>query len=104
MLIFLNNPFPLITHMIKVFIRIALVGCILTQVLLAGALAPRVSKASPDNGDENVDPHLKEIIIIFDQPMSSRGQSIVGGGHSFPLFSGKISWKDSKTLVIPVIS
>lgn len=63
---------------------------------------PRVVKAVPDNGDSDVDPALKEIVIEFDQDMDPGGRSICGGGPSFPKFDGKPRWNSPRVLVIPV--
>jgi hypothetical protein len=64
------------------------------------AAPPTVLKAAPDNGAKDVDPGLKEFRVTFDQPMSSGGMSIVGGGPSFPKFVGKGRWADERTLVM----
>jgi hypothetical protein len=67
------------------------------------AAAPKVVIATPDNGEIDVDPATTEIRIEFDQPMHPRGRSILGGGPSFPKFSGDPKWlPDGKTFVIPV--
>ncbi len=65
----------------------AVVGCLALADVLAihsAAAPPQVIKAVPDNGEIDVDPGLVEIRITFDQPMSPGGQSIVGGGDTFP--------------------
>src|SRR5688572_10642911 len=62
---------------------------------------PTVVKATPDNGDEGVDPATTEIRVTFDQPMSRSGQSIVGGGPNFPKLL-KTRWTDETTMVISV--
>jgi hypothetical protein len=69
---------------------------------LAHAAAPKVVITSPDNGEVDVDPAVKEIRIEFDQPMHPRGRSIVGGGEAFPEFAGDPKWVNPKTFVIPV--
>lgn len=53
--------------------------------------------------DVGVDPALREITIEFDQAMDTRGQSICGGGPTFPTLDGKPGWKDQRTFVIPVM-
>ncbi len=68
----------------------------------ASAAAPKVVMTSPDNGEVDVDPGLNEIRIEFDQPMNPGGRSIVGGGESFPTFSGEPKWLNARTFVIPV--
>ena len=73
-------------------------------VSLAGfaAAEPKVVITSPDNGEIDVSPDVKEIRIEFDQPMNARGRSIVGGGESFPEISGELTWLNNKTFIIPV--
>lgn len=61
---------------------------------------PKVVKASPDNGDENVDPATRELRVVFDQPMEPTGFSVVGGGPNFPETFGKPRWQDAKTFVM----
>ena len=74
-------------------------------LILAGsvsAVPPKVVVSTPDNGEIDVDPGIAEIKIEFDQPMNPGGRSIVGGGESFPKISGKPSWTNATTIVIPV--
>ena len=82
------------------------IGCVLLMLGLcavAQAAAPKVVKATPDDGQEDVDPKTTEIRIVFDQPMDRRGGwSIVGGGESFPQMIGRPRWIDEKTFVIRV--
>src|SRR5215207_9375940 len=66
------------------------------------AAPPKIVITSPDNGEVDVDPGLKEIRFEFDQPMDARGRSIIGGGESFPQFAGDPKWLNPKTFVIPV--
>jgi hypothetical protein len=65
----------------------------------AGADAPKVIQATPDNGAKDVDAGSKEIRIVFDQPMAQGGWSMVGGGPTFPKLAGKGRWVDDRTLV-----
>jgi len=74
----------------------------LTLIAFANAAVPKVVITSPDNGEVDVAPDVKEIRVEFDQPMDSRGRSIVGGGDSFPEISGDVKWLDERTIVIPV--
>ena len=67
--------------------------------LRATAAPPVVAKAVPDDGATNVDPALKELRVVFDQTMSPDGMSIVGGGPTFPKFTGKPHWENNRTLV-----
>lgn len=71
-------------------------------VLAAYADPPRVVEATPDYGDVGVDPAMVELTITFDQDMNSGGRSICGGGASFPEITGTPTWKDKRTLVVPV--
>lgn len=71
-------------------------------LLPARAEPPRVDHAIPDNADVGVDPALTSIRVVFDQDMSPRGFSICGGGPDFPKLTGKPSWSDPRTLVLPV--
>ncbi len=48
------------------------------------APAPRVVSMIPANGDERVDPSLKEIPVVFDQPMRGGSWSMYGGGVQYP--------------------
>ena len=68
---------------------------------VAIAAPPKVVITSPDNGETDVSPDLKEIRVEFDQPMNPAG-SIVGGGENFPEIAGDMKWPNDKTIVIPV--
>ncbi|MHC4126037.1 MAG: hypothetical protein ACYSRR_06250, partial [Planctomycetota bacterium] len=47
---------------------------------LAFGRPPQVIKTIPENGNQNVDPGLRRIQIVFDQDMNIRyGYSICGG-------------------------
>lgn len=85
-------------------LAIAIVSC---AACAAWADPPRVVQASPDHGDVGVDPGVREIRIEFDQPMSSGGQSICGGGDTFPRLTDKPRWEKAadgtvRVLVLPV--
>ena len=68
-----------------------------------GAGAPRVVKATPDNGDGAVDPATRAVRVTFDQPMDTKaGYSVVGGGPTFPTLAGRPRWEGDRTLVVPV--
>jgi hypothetical protein len=77
------------------------VAFFLASSALHGA-PPKVAKAIPDNGAADVDPNLKQIEIVFDQPMNHGGRSIVGGGPTFPKITGQPTWPNDRTIVIPV--
>ncbi len=72
--------------------------------LLAFVLAvpPRVVSATPDHGDDQVSPALREVRIEFDQDMASAGWSVCGGGDLFPKIDGKLHWESPRVLVVPV--
>ncbi len=72
---------------------------LLAAAQLLRAEPPRVVKATPDNDASDVDPALPELRIEFDQPMSSGGWSVVGGGPKFPKLVGKARWVDERTFV-----
>ena len=82
-------------------VRIAF-GVTLTLIGTISAAPPKVVITSPDNGEIDVDPAVTEIRVEYDQPMSPNGMSVLGGGPTFPEISGKITWANPKTLVIPV--
>lgn len=72
-----------------------------TCLAVSAALAapPKVVKATPDNGAQNVDPALRQLRIEFDQPMDRGGWSVVGGGPKFPRFVGRLRWLNDRTAV-----
>src|SRR5687768_13101689 len=80
----------------------SVISLLLLVPALAYAASPRVLSTSPDNGEIDVSPEVKEIRIEFDQPMNPRGRSIVGGGDAFPKISGDVQWLDEKTFIIPI--
>lgn len=77
---------------------------LLVALTLTPAFAdpPKVLKATPDNGDADVDPTVAEIRVEFDQDMSPSGHSVCGGGPTFPEITAKPTWADKRTIVIPV--
>jgi len=79
------------------------VGTVLAAGSSGSAAPPRVVEAVPDNGDQNVDPSLREIRVTFDQDMSHDGYSWVGGGEAYPKTRGDARWVDGRTCVLPVI-
>jgi hypothetical protein len=66
------------------------------------AIAPKVVSANPDNGDKDVDPDLKELRVVFDQPMIIGNMSIVGGGPNFPKIVGTPKWENDRTIVAKI--
>jgi hypothetical protein len=84
---------------LKTFLRHP--SLLLAVVFTAAAAAepPKVIKTVPESGARDVDPGLKELRIIFDQPMSPDGMSIVGGGPKFPKLGNEKRWEDPRTFV-----
>lgn len=80
-----------------------LLSAALAPAPFAAALAepPRIVQAFPDLGDESIPPSLTEILVDFDQDMSTRGWSVCGGGPDFPA-TGKPVWRTARQLAIPV--
>lgn len=88
-----------LTHCVAIVL-----ACLTTHVTsmsLSGA-PPVVVEMSPDNGDIDVDPATTELRVTFDQPMTQRGLSVVGGGDSFPEIMGTPRWVDPQTIVVPI--
>lgn len=80
----------------------AAVFAVLCAAAALWAAPPRVVSAMPDMAETGVDPGLTEIVVTFDQDMRPGGQSICGGGPTFPELTGAPVWRDPRTLVIPV--
>jgi len=82
------------------------VGLVLAPIVFAAtqvaAAPPKVVITSPDNGEIDVDPAMRQIQVDFDQPMDPESFSVVGGGPEFPNITGKLKWLTPKTLAIPV--
>ena len=74
----------------------------LSMVANVTAAPPKVVITSPDNGEVDVDPSLKEVRIEYDQPMDPDGRSVLGGGPTALPFDGEPKFVDAKTFVIPV--
>lgn len=66
------------------------------------AAPPRVVRTIPENGEQDVDPALKQIRIEFDQDMNRGGFSICGSGPKFPKTIGKARWVNKRTIVMRV--
>lgn len=62
--------------------------------------SPKIISTSPEFGDCNVDPKITEIIIKFDQDMSS-GMSLLDT-RNMPEKTAKAKWIDNRTYSIPV--
>jgi Peptidase family S41/Bacterial Ig-like domain len=85
----------------KTFLIPALIAAFCTGAPFARSEAPKVVKSVPENGAAEVDSTSKELRIVFDQPMSPNGMSVVGGGPTYPKFAGSKRWEDERTLVMP---
>ena len=88
--------------MTRAIISLAWVALFALPATRVQAEPPRVVKATPDNGDSDVDPALTEIRVVFDQAMNQKIYSVVGGGPTFPKLTSPAKWADAKTLVVPV--
>jgi hypothetical protein len=64
---------------------------------------PKVLSITPGNGVADVDPGLKEIQVVFDQPMRDNSWSLVGGGPHCPETTGKPHYDAKRTTwTVPV--
>lgn len=73
------------------------------QVEEQASRAPRVVSMTPENGDTDVDPALKEIRVVFDRPMRDQSWSVVGGGEHFPETTGPCRYdEERKVFILPV--
>ena len=88
--------------MTRAIISLPLLALFALPATRVHAEPPKVVRASPDNGDSDVDPALTEIRVVFDQAMNQEIYSVVGGGPTFPNLTGRAKWADAKTLVMPV--
>jgi hypothetical protein len=59
---------------------------------------PKVVSVIPAEGDQNVDPALALIKVVFDRPMSDGSWSMVGGGPHFPEVTGKPSYDGDRKI------
>jgi len=65
--------------------------------------APKVVTTVPQAGAMEVDPALREIRVVFDQPMQDRSWSWVGGGDKFPGVEGEMPRYETEFIaVLPV--
>lgn len=75
-------------------------------VLVVGAglyaAAPKVVQTMPQNGQQDVDPQLMTLRVVFDQPMSRGGLSVCGSGPKFPTIVGEPRWINPRTLAMRV--
>ncbi len=76
------------------------VALLAALTLPALAAPPKVVKATPDNNQLEVDPSLAELRVVFDQPMSPGGRSIVNSSRGLlPELIDKPRWEDDRTFV-----
>ncbi|MCC6548199.1 hypothetical protein IT570_13615 [Candidatus Sumerlaeota bacterium] len=68
----------------------------------APGTAPRVVETTPTLCQLQVPPNLKEIEVRFDQPMATTSWSWCGGGDHYPEITGRPSFRDAYTCVLPV--
>ncbi len=65
--------------------------------------APRIVRLEPADGARDVDPNMKEMVVVFDCDMNQDGYSWCGSGPSFPAApDGKAAWRDARTCVLPL--
>lgn len=89
---------PALTHFRR-FCLAATFACLAASAVMAAP--PKVVKTTPANGDQTVDPTLRQLRIEFDQPMDHGGMSIVGGGPNFPkLIGNRPRWLNDRTMVM----
>lgn len=63
--------------------------------------SPKIVSFSIENNSQNIDPNTKEIIVVYDRPMSSRGISVgKGGKKTYPKITS-VEWRnDNRTEMI----
>jgi hypothetical protein len=77
---------------------------VLALLLATSALAapPKVIRATPRPGAQDVDPHLRFIRVEFDQDMQVGAHSWVGGGPQFPKLRCAPYWESARVAVLAV--
>jgi len=84
--------------------RWAWLGCLALFVgagsSIVSAAAPRVIAASPDDGDEDVDPGTAVLRIEFDQDMNQQGLSLCGVQKADA--AGKPRWTSPRVIELPI--
>jgi hypothetical protein len=63
---------------------------------------PRIASTSPIIGAQDVGPATTEIRVTFDQDMNTDGFSWTGGGEVLPKITGRSTWVDNRTCMLPV--
>jgi len=61
------------------------------------ALRPKIISIVPADGDQNVDPELKAIRVVFDRPMKDKSWALVGGGPNFPDLPSPCAYDANRT-------
>jgi hypothetical protein len=92
-------PRYLVRHHARPWSAIAAFALLTASTL---AVPPKVASIVPDNADAVDASACTELVITFDQGMSRSGQSLCGGGPTFPPIIGKPTWRDDHTFVVPV--
>lgn len=59
-------------------------------------LKPKIISIIPANGDQNVDPDLKAIQVVFDRPMKDKSWALVGDGPNFPETPGRCAYNSKR--------
>ena len=89
--------------LLKRFTVLAVLAVSVSVSIAAGtciADAPRVVKATPDDGDQKVDPKLDLLVVEFDQDMDTGGQSLCGIQKAD--VAGEPRWKGKRVFEIPI--
>jgi hypothetical protein len=73
------------------------------KVEAQAARRPKIVSMTPANGDEDVDPSVRELRITFDRPMMEGMWSVVGSGPRFPKMTSSPRYdREHKVLTIPM--
>jgi hypothetical protein len=70
----------------------------LVNIETSFAVAPKVVRTLPENGDMYVRPGTVKVRIIFDQDMNHDGYSITGSGEKFPQIISVPQWTAKRTI------
>ena len=81
---------------------LSLVFFVAITPIAALAVPAKVIETVPENGQQDVNPRLRQIRIRFDQDMNRQGYSVCGSGPTFPKTIGKARWINKRTFVMPV--
>lgn len=64
--------------------------------------APQVVSLDPPNAAEVDAKTTQRLTVTFDRAMATGGQSLCGGGVTFPKIVGQVRWTNDRTLVVDV--